>query len=55
MPIKYKVCAEVLIPGINTSDLTAIFEEHRICKELGVLGQHQFHEVLLNIHVIDLY
>ncbi len=55
MPMKYKVCAEVLVPGINTADLSAIFEEHRVCKELGVLGQHQFHEVTyIHVHV-DLY
>ncbi len=49
MPMKYRICAEVLIPGINTTDLPSIFEEHRVCKELGVLGQHQFHEV--SVHV----
>ena len=45
MPLRYKICAEVLVPGINSSDLSSIFDEHRICKQLGVLGEHQFHEV----------
>ena len=48
--MKYRVCAEVLIPGINTTDLASIFEEHRVCKELGVLGQHQFHEVSIVVN-----
>lgn len=44
MPVQYRITAEVLLPGINTTDLASVFEEHRICKQLGVLGQHQFHE-----------
>ena len=48
MPMEYKICCEVLVPGINTTDLPLVFEEHRVCKELGVLGQHQFHEVSLS-------
>lgn len=43
-PISYKIGCEVLIPGINLNDIASIFEEHRICRQLGVLGQHQFHE-----------
>ena len=43
-PIPYKIGCEVLNPGINTMDVASIFEEHRICRELGVLGQYQFHE-----------
>lgn len=43
--VTYKICGEVLVPGINTTDMAAIFEEHRICRQLGALGQHQFHEV----------
>lgn len=42
-PIKYKICGEVMIPGINTTDFYSIFEEHRVCRELGVLGHHLFH------------
>lgn len=43
--IAYKIRGEVLVPAINTSDIASVFEEHRICKQLGVLGQHKFHEV----------
>ena len=43
--ITYKIRGEVLIPAINCSDIASVFEEHRICKQLGVLGQHTFHEV----------
>ena len=43
-PVPYKIGCEVLNPGINTTDVSSIFEEHRICRELGVLGQYQFHE-----------
>ena len=43
-PVPYKIGCEVLNPGINTTDVASIFEEHRICQELGVLGQYQFHE-----------
>lgn len=43
--VTYKICGEVLMPGINTTDIAAIFEEHRVCRQLGALGQHQFHEV----------
>ena len=41
-PIKYRICGEVMIPGICTTDFSSIFEEHRVCRELGVLGQHLF-------------
>ena len=43
--ITYKIRGEVLVPAINTSDISSVFEEHRICKQLGILGQHKFHEV----------
>lgn len=42
--LNYKICGEVLQPEINTVDVASIFEEHRIVRRLGVLGQHQFHE-----------
>lgn len=41
--IKYKICGDVMIPGIDITDFCSIFEEHRVCRELGVLGQHLFH------------
>ncbi len=41
-PITYKVFGEVMIPGIDTMDISCIFEEHRVCKNLSVLGQHLF-------------
>ena len=43
-PVSYKIGCDVLVPGINLNDIASIFEEHRICRQLGVLGQHQFHE-----------
>lgn len=42
-PIPYKISGEVLVPAIDTDDVASIFEEHRIVRHLGVLGQHQFH------------
>ena len=42
-PLSYKISGEVLQPEINTADVASIFEEHRVCRRLGVLGQHQFH------------
>lgn len=42
-PLKYRICGEVMVPGISTTNLSSIFEEHRVCRELGVLGQHLFH------------
>ena len=44
LPLNYKICGEVLQPEINTVDVASIFEEHRVVKHLGVLGQYQFHE-----------
>lgn len=44
LPIKYKICGDVLLPGINTTDFSSIFEEHRVCHELGALGPHLFSE-----------
>lgn len=46
--ITYKIRGEVLVPAISTSDIASVFEEHRICRQLGVLGQHKFHEVREN-------
>ena len=34
--IPYKLLAEACIPSINVDDLGAIFEEHRVCKNLSV-------------------
>ncbi|XP_052816168.1 hydrocephalus-inducing protein homolog isoform X2 [Mya arenaria] len=34
--IPYKLLAEACIPSINTDDIGAIFEEHRVCKNLSV-------------------
>ncbi len=42
--VLYRIIGEVLVPGINTTDLASVFEEHRVCKQLRVLGQYQFHE-----------
>ncbi|XP_071959113.1 hydrocephalus-inducing protein homolog isoform X2 [Antedon mediterranea] len=40
--IPYKLLAEACTPGINLVDITSIFEEHRICKNLSVfLNNHQ--------------
>ena len=47
-PVYYKLYGEVFMPSINVTDFPAIFEEHRVCKRLGVLGQHKFHEVAHN-------
>ncbi len=44
-PVVYRIIGEVLVPGINTSDMASVFEEHRVCRQLGVLGQYRFHEV----------
>ena len=44
LPLIYRICAEVLVPGIEMTDVASIFEEHRVCKEIGALGQHLFHE-----------
>ena len=43
-PIKYKIGGDVLLPGINTTDMSSVFEEHRMCHELGALGPHLFFE-----------
>ena len=45
-PIQYKIYGEVLLPGINYTDIVSIFEEHRICKKLGLISQHHFKEVV---------
>ena len=37
--IPYKLIAEACIPGINISDIGAIFEEHRICRSLSLWQQ----------------
>ena len=43
-PMNYQITGEVLVPGIEASNVGLIFEEHRICKKLGALGQHMFRE-----------
>lgn len=40
-PIVYKISGEVVVPNINLSGIPSIFEEHRICKQLSVLGPQQ--------------
>ena len=45
MPLTYKIFGEIFVPAINSSDVASIFEEHRICRQLGMLGLHEFHEV----------
>ena len=45
--IQYKIYGEVLLPSINYTDIVSIFEEHRICKKLGLISQHHFKEVVL--------
>ena len=46
-PVPYKIGCEVLSPGINTTDVASIFEEHRICREfhedncVGVYGERE--------------
>lgn len=32
----YRLIAEACIPSINVDDLGSIFEEHRICRNLGI-------------------
>lgn len=44
LPTNYRICGEVLVPGIENKDIPSIFDEHRVCKRLGSLGQHLFHE-----------
>ena len=39
--ITYKLSGEVLVPCISISDVASIFEEHRICKHLGILSPQQ--------------
>jgi len=43
-PMNYLITGEVLVPGIEASDVGLIFEEHRICKRLGALGRHIFRD-----------
>ncbi|XP_077982980.1 hydrocephalus-inducing protein homolog isoform X2 [Glandiceps talaboti] len=43
--IPYKLIAEACVPGIDLNDIGAIFEEHRICKNLSVF---------LNNHTLEL-
>ena len=45
--MQYKIYGEVLLPGINYTDIVSIFEEHRICKKLGLISQNHFKEVVL--------
>lgn len=37
--IPYKLIAEACVPGINITDIGAIFEEHRICRSLVLWQQ----------------
>lgn len=37
--IPYKLIAEACVPGINITDIGAIFEEHRICRSLNLWQQ----------------
>jgi len=37
--IPYKLLAEACVPGINITDIGAIFEEHRICRSLNLWQQ----------------
>ena len=43
-PLSYTICGDVHLPRIETADVADIFEEHRVCKKLGALGHHLFHE-----------
>nr|XP_006823299.1 PREDICTED: hydrocephalus-inducing protein homolog [Saccoglossus kowalevskii] len=43
--IPYKLISESCVPGIDTNDVGAIFEEHRVCKNLSVF---------LNNHTLEL-
>ena len=49
-PIKYKICGDVRLPGINLTDVSSIFEEHRVCHELGALGPHLFNENCVGVY-----
>jgi len=40
----YQILEDLILKACR-GQLAAIFEEHRICRQLGALGQHQFHEV----------
>jgi len=44
-PMQYKIYGEVLLPGINYTDMISVFEEHRICRRLGLISQHHLKEV----------
>uniref|UniRef100_H2XZ27 Hydin adenylate kinase-like domain-containing protein n=1 Tax=Ciona intestinalis TaxID=7719 RepID=H2XZ27_CIOIN len=39
--IPYRLLAEGCVPSINTGDITSIFEEHRICKNLHAFSDSQ--------------
>lgn len=38
--ISYKLMAESCIPGINITDMSSVFEEHRVVSHRGVFSQH---------------
>ncbi|XP_073706753.1 hydrocephalus-inducing protein homolog [Garra rufa] len=40
--IPYKLIAEVCMPGIASTDIASIFEEHRICKNSSMLQCEQY-------------
>lgn len=37
-PLEYRLVGETCVPGINTTDYAAIFEEHLICKRLELFN-----------------
>ena len=45
--MQYKIYGEVLLPGINYTDMVSVFEEHRICRKLGLISQHHLKEVTI--------
>ena len=51
--IPYKLLAEACIPSINVDDLGAIFEEHRVCKNLSVWQHSNQVSILKPLGVYD--
>ncbi|KTG35348.1 hypothetical protein cypCar_00023228 [Cyprinus carpio] len=50
--IPYKLIAEVCIPGIASTDIASIFEEHRVCKNSSMLQCEQYQDSM-GIYVQD--
>ncbi|XP_073785286.1 hydrocephalus-inducing protein homolog isoform X1 [Danio rerio] len=50
--IPYKLVAEVCVPGIASTDIASIFEEHRICKNSSMLQCEQYRDSM-GIYVQD--